>query len=530
MRRIFLYIYTVILAMLTLASCSDDLTDPKTNPDVPAGNIKLSISATPLGGTDVSSRATTEEGGAGENIKSWFVVIADSTTREIKQILTSEATYDNTSANSDEITDDTRYLHLDDGKYMFYAFANMSEASVLGEGVGVGSILPADFNTKTYDFSGNKPFRVVTENEQTASELFPKGIPMSCKKAVTVDKNTSTVTLNLIRMVAKIQISVRNPTEQTIYIDSISIRHITRDNIGNIRLFPDTIENKTTGARKVNLVSYTDQTRQQVFTYITPTSENTSTGGSPENYTFYVNESHVPDNNPFEIAIARHTDESDASTINYQEVSGWFSIGRNEFHKLSANLDRYRIDVTVYPYTAIGIMPVVSNDAQMLSLTLNQYGHYDIVPRVVDTQRANSYYTLYSPSAMDVGITSKYTNDRRQLYGTGSNQTYVTPDLRIDTVIVAVDQDQYEGWEDSNGNKHYPTIGWNSTAMVPRIECITGNYDGLAEVTITVKATILQEEYLTNTSATVPQQITITRRMRINNRYIDISKLAKPRL
>lgn len=529
MRRIFLYIISVIVATLTLVACSEDVTEQKTDPDVPAGNVKLSITAAPLSGSGAASRAAeTHTGSEGENIKSWFVVVADNN-GTIKQIINSENEYENTSENTTEITEDTRYLNLDTGTYTFYGFANVSKESVLGE-KGVNSTLDSDFGDTIYNFEGNKPLKVESATAQTASQLFPKGIPMSCKQEVTIDEATDIVSLSLIRMVAKIQISVRNPTQNTVYVDSITIRHITKDNVDNIKLFPNDNVDATTGARDVNLVSYTNTDKQLQYTYIVPENLRQSAGGTPENYVFYVNESHVPDEHPFEVAVARHTldDNGDvvSSTVRFNEVADWNSIGRNELHILSANLDRYRIDVEAYPYTAIGVMPVYSNETQMLTLTLNQYGHYDIVPRITDTHQDSTYYELFN-STTDQNVTVKHTvvNGRQT-----RKYLYDNPELEIKSITVSVESNS--GWYGPNttsGTQHLPVIGWNSTAMTPRIECITGNYEGTTDVIITANVTINDAALVTNTDATVPQDIVITRRMRIRNRYIDLSQLAKPR-
>lgn len=529
MRRIFLYIFSFIVASMTMVACSDEITESKQDPVNPSGNVKLNISASPISGTDASTRAAiTFPGIDGENIKSWFVVVVDND-RKISQIINSETSYENSDANTTEINDETRYLNITPGTYTFYGFANIPQSDILGN-KGVGSTMTANFADTVYNFEGNKPLNVASaSSRQTAIDLFPKGIPMTCKKEVTIDNTTGIVTLDLIRMVSKIYLTVRNPTSTTQYIDTISIRHITKDNVDNIKLFPNDKVDEETGARDVNLVSYTDTTKQLIYHYIVPTGLQEDQGGAPDYFTFYVNESHVPDNHPFEVAVSRHTLDSQGnvvrSTLRYNEVTNWFSIGRNEIHMLSANLDRYRIDITAYPYTAIGVMPVYSNDTQMLTLTLNQYGHYDIVPRITDTQTASTYYDLFN-TVTDQNVTAKHT------VVNGKDTTiyqYDNPGFRIDSVKVT--NESSSGWYDhgaTEGTQHLPTIGWNSTAMVPRIECITGNYDGSVDVIITAYVTINDASLVTDKTATVPQTIKITRRMRINNRYIDIKSLAKP--
>lgn len=541
MKRFLLYIATILLTALSLSSCSEDTTESPEDPGNHSGNIQLRLSATPMSGADPLSRAETMEGEAGENIKSWFVIIVNNN----KQIVQIVRSYDpETDPDSTEVS---RYLNnrLASGDYTFYGFANIQPSDILGSGdneLKVGSTLSNGFDDQVYNFEGNKPLNVETEDAQSATQLFPNGIPMSCKQNITFSASTSNVTLNLVRMVAKIQVEVRNPTQEAVYVDRIQIRHITRDkstvdNNSIVKLFPSVDEK--TGLRKVNLRDFVEADSakfQQTFVYRTPTNlkNAVSAEGTPQVYTFYVNESRVPDNNPFEIAIYRHTVGEDgkenASVGTYQEVDNWKTIGRNELHILSANLGRYRIDIRVFPYTAIGVWPSYNNNIEMLTLNLGMYGHYDIVPMIHDTQKPTDYYTQfntpveYGQQAQTEKVVIDADGTEHRTYQSGDNR-----DMVINSVELKTDEYADGDWTDSNGVEHLPTIGWNPTAMEPRIECVTGNVNGNAYVTITANVTFRNADLYKDASKDHPVTIDITRRMHIVNRYIDLSKLAKPR-
>lgn len=492
----------VVLASF-ISSCSTD--DPGENPS-PENNgveLRLSVASPSIGG--VSTRAAvTEEGEAGEFMKTWTIVAVQG--NKIAAIYRSSdtdlsgRTNISPSVSTGEYSQSSFYASksvLANGTYDFYTFANISD-SELG--------LSAD--SKIGDTFDVADAFTVNGNQQNVSGFDANGIPMSNKQTVTITDDTNLIQLQVIRMVAKMRIQISNPTSDAIKVTRITLSDITKNTAGNIKLLPGELIADSTNGKRATHIAYASDTTTYVYS-VPEGIQSIAANGGEQTYEFYVNESQArSDINHFVVGLTTDYSENGTAVSHRYAFADWNSIARNEIHVLPISLRRYRIDLYVRPYTAIGVLPDYDMESEIATINLGLYGHYDIVPRIRDL-RENKYYHILNTTAAQ-GVTVQ------------EGQTSETSDLTINSLELQNDNGigtvyDIGGWD--GNSDHYPTVGWNSTAMTPRIECITGNYTGWAIYTINAS--------FTEKGSTTP--INLTRRFRITNTYVDLSQLAKKR-
>lgn len=518
--------FIISFFVILFASCANDENEP-VNPDKPTGDsvrVTLSIGVQePV--TSGTTRATTDNGTSDEWMKSWKVVAVQNGT--VEKIITPSTTI------TTPLEEDAVDVTLANGSTTFYSFANLSDAEFNALGLTENSTLPSDFDNTLFSINGN----------QNATTDFSNGIPMSNKQTVDVTAN-GRIELEVVRMVAKIQVVLTNPTSEAITVTKIGLRDIT-SNPASIYLLPGEISNSDTGKRNTHL---SGTPTRATYEYEVPESLQTvparsgETDGS-QTLTFYVNESEASDasanattgiDKHFILELYQGSSTSPLLyTFNENSTSDgtlWSTIARNELHVLPITLQKYRIDFYVRPYTAIGVLPVYDMDSEIATINLGLYGHYDIIPRIHDLVNRDYYYLTNRTGTDNQNILT------RQHYSTNSSgNTEVTTSTIPDdtwsiTAISSLGIDATNGianiynnessWQDGDGNTvSSPTCGWNSTAAIPRIEFRVGNYTGW--VIYTAKATFTEKGSSTET--------TISRRFRITNKYVDLSNLAKKR-
>lgn len=496
------------LLLFTFASCSDDdlagggqpYQDGETEVTL---NIKAQAPDEPMGAT----RAPVYEGGnSDEMMKTWFVVIVNSN-NNIERIVTSQ----NSTTYKQE---DYGLTRLQNGSYTAYSFANIPISEVGLSQTSVGTQLPEGFDEKTMTVNGN----------QQSIAGFPYGIPMSNKETFTIDATTHRVDLSVVRMVVKFRLQFHNTTKDSVYVTNFSINDITNNADDNLKLLPGPlVEGDTTGRRQINLnnIGIDDQTKKSTFNYAVDPNSQLLVPGQSRQFEFYVNESQARSNiNHFVIGITTQHKTKDLSTrrdttytrYRYAFIN-WNSIARNELYVLPIDLERYHIEFYVRAFTAIGVLPMWDNEPEIATIDFGLYGHYDIIPRIRDMVTGVYYYQQNRTNEQGITVTNLDTE-------------HETQDMTIDSMKLVTDSKgvgirwDYDGWgpnEDGSGEpKRYPTVGWNHTAMTPRIECITGNYTGWAIYTVNASFSTADGE-----------KHDITRRFRINNTYVDLSQLAK---
>lgn len=355
-------IYTTIitlLALLVTAACSNDA-DTDTADNGTQATVDLHLSARNVSTGGLSSRANDGNAVSGEMMKNYVIVIAQG--NAIKQILTKDNLSD---AESDEYAN----VHLDEGEYTFYSFANISLSDLGLE--ATSTTLPADFGNKTIAVSGNKD----------ALSDFTDGIPMSNKQTVTVAKKTTEIDLEVVRMVAKLRLDLTNVTGSDIKVTQVQLSDVTDDGTSsapNLYLLPD-----DSVAGMVCRPHLATTATRSARTFIVPTANQTvAANNGTQSLTFYLNESRAK--NPAQFELTLNTLKSDGTTTQTRyAILNWTEIGRNDYRIIPITLDDYKLTFDVRYFTAIGVLPpTVHDDGQSLDLGFSYYGDIHLVPKI----------------------------------------------------------------------------------------------------------------------------------------------------
>ena len=384
-----IYYYICIWAVCLLAACSagDDATSFPGQADAENRvGVMLQLSAL-SSQTSQSSRSsltraaweTDTEAMPGEMMKSWFVVVVQN--GMIEKIITSDLKSGVTEVEKDQV-----FVKLNTGATTFYSFANIKPEDIgLNAITSVGKSLPADFDKKTYQMDGNsKLFR------QLISPEFPNGYPMSNKQVVSITDNQQVINLEVIRMVAKVQLSITNATDHDIVLKSITLSDVTQNGNQNIKLLPNVDSNNQL---QVNLPNSAKKGT------ITLTAENNGITIEPRNSQtacFYMNESLVDKGedgggNRYFILSLTTVDATTGTTSNHRyAMLSWNEIRRNDYLKIPIKLEDYQIRWKVEAFSPIGVLPKVKDDGENLSLDFGYYGEFHIKPEVIKLSRTGS--------------------------------------------------------------------------------------------------------------------------------------------
>ena len=385
-----IYYYICIWAVCLLAACSagDEATSFPGQADAENRvGVMLQLSAL-SSQTSQSSRSsltraaweTDTEALPGEMMKSWFVVVVQN--GKIEKIITSDLKSGVTEVEKDQV-----FVKLNTGETTFYSFANIKPENIgLDASTSVGQQLPADFDQKTYQMDGNcQHFHLLMTPD------FPNGYPMSNKQMVNITDNQQVINLEVIRMVAKVQLSISNATDHDIVLKSITLSDVTLNGNRNIKLLPN-----VDSANELKGVNLADGVAKGTIT-LTAAENNGITIEARDKQTacFYMNESLVDkgedDGNRYFI-LSLTTVDATTGAPNYQRYAmlSWNEIRRNDYLKIPIKLEDYQIRWTVEAFSPIGVLPKVKDDGEKLSLDFSYYGEFHIKPEVIKLSRTGS--------------------------------------------------------------------------------------------------------------------------------------------
>lgn len=385
-----IYYYICIWAVCLLAACSagDDATSFPGQADA-ENRVGVTLQLSALSSqTSQSSRSSLTRAGwetdteamPGEMMKSWFVVVVQNGT--IEKIISSDLKSDVTEVEKDQV-----FVKLKTGATTFYSFANIKPEEIgLNASTSVGQQLPDGFDEKTYQMDGNSQlFR------QLMSPEFPNGYPMSNKQMVNITDNQQVINLEVIRMVAKVQLSITNATDHDIVLKSITLSDVTQNGNQNIKLLPNVdLANKLKG---VNLA---DGVAKETITLEADDNNGITIGeGATQKAYFYMNESLVDKGadggNRYFILSLTTVDEATGTTSNNRyAMLSWNEIRRNDYLKIPIKLEDYQIRWQVEAFSPIGVLPKVMDDGKKLSLDFGYYGEFHIKPEVIKLSRTGS--------------------------------------------------------------------------------------------------------------------------------------------
>lgn len=385
-----IYYYICIWAVCLLAACSagDEATSFPSQADAEnLVGVTLQLSAS-SSQTSQSSRSsltraaweTDTEALPGEMMKSWFVVVVQN--GKIEKIITSDLKSGVTEVEKDQV-----FVKLNTGATTFYSFANIKPEEIgLNASTSVGQQLPTDFDEQTYQMDGNsKLFHLSMTSD------FQNGYPMSNKQTVDVVDNQQVINLEVIRMVAKVQLSITNATDHDIVLKSITLSDVTLNGNRNIKLLPN-----VDSANKLKGVNLPDGVAKGTIT-LTAAENNgiTIEARAKQTACFYMNESLVDKGadggNRYFILSLTTVDAATGATSNHRyAMLSWNEIRRNDYLKIPIKLEDYQIRWKVEAFSPIGVLPKVKDDGENLSLDFGYYGEFHIKPEVIKLSRTGS--------------------------------------------------------------------------------------------------------------------------------------------
>lgn len=384
-----IYYYICIWAVCLLAACSagDEATSSPGQADA-ENRVGVTLRLSALSSqTSQSSRIsqtraaweTDTDALPGEMMKSWFVVVVQN--GKIEKIITSDLK----SLGVTEVEKDQVFVKLKTGETTFYSFANIKPSEIgLDANSSVEKSLPTDFDEKTYQMDGNSKLF-----HQLMTPDFQNGYPMSNKQVVNITTtNQQVINLEVIRMVAKVQLSITNATDHAINLKTITLSDVTLNGNQNIKLLPNVDSNNQL---QVNLAN---SAKKGTIT-LTAAENVTIEARAKQTACFYMNESLVDkgadDGNRYFILSLTTVDEATGTTSNNRyAMLSWNEIRRNDYLKIPIKLEDYQIRWTVEAFSPIGVLPKVKDDGENLSLDFSYYGEFHIKPEVIKLSRTGS--------------------------------------------------------------------------------------------------------------------------------------------
>lgn len=387
-----IYYYICIWAVCLLVACSagDEATASPGQADA-ENRVGVTLRLSALSSqTSPSSRSsqtraaweTDTDALPGEMMKSWFVVVVQN--GKIEKIITSDLK----SLGVTEVEKDQVFVkELNMGETTFYSFANIKPEEIgLDASTSVGQSLPAGFDEKTYQMDGNSQLF-----HQLMAPDFQNGYPMSNKQVVNITDNQQVINLEVIRMVAKVQLAITNATDHAINLKTITLSDVTLNGDQNIKLLPNVDSNNQ--LQGVNLAN----SAKKGTIALTAAENNgiTIEARAKQTACFYMNESLVDKgtdggNRYFILSLTTEDAGTGAISNHRYAMLSWTEIRRNDYLKIPIKLEDYQIRWKVEAFSPIGVLPKVTDDGENLSLDFGYYGEFHIKPEVIKLSRTGS--------------------------------------------------------------------------------------------------------------------------------------------
>lgn len=239
------------------------------------------------------------------------------------------------------------------GNATFYSFANITPADL---GITM-TTTPTEIESKYYKVEGN------------TAQLSAKGIPMSNKQTVNITSKKQQVDLEVIRMMAKVELNFTNDTGYDLSIKSVKLTDITDNVVDNVSLLPMKDASGNVVPNINDAATYKDYTVS-----IGGTSGTQVKNGGTLQTTFYVNESVA--RNPKYFVLSINTDKG--TVTNRIAMTEWSKIARNDYLVIPVKLVDYRIELEPQVFTAIGVIPELKYDGDRITATFKSYGEFHL--------------------------------------------------------------------------------------------------------------------------------------------------------
>ena len=413
MKRLFYHI-TLLMAVVLMTACANDNdAEPATVGD--EGFVTLRIAANTAAVTRARTTNWSDTNAEDEEMMNlWVVVVTNTTDGSVVKCFACRP-----SAGTEREIDEVGRIVK--GAYTVYSFANISVTNVCTLlGLTAPDPIPAiDSTPVEIGVTGtvsNAAEKVATINgngfSPTATNNYDEtGIPMS--NVQTISATESTKDLIVIRMLAKMKISVKNETGADQYIKYATISNVTSNEANNLKLLP----NLTNGANTMEFVHGDIQPNLNGSPTTTElaipnmATETALANNATREVTFYINECKTGYN--FEITIglgdATSTNEYRYALIDNKGATTtdndkWNYIARNDYRIIPIVLDDYKLELVPYDFPPIGVYPVsvseIDNVNHVYNFTFHDYGHFHLVPRVTKTSNNTTIaYSSTTPSS-----------------------------------------------------------------------------------------------------------------------------------
>lgn len=244
------------------------------------------------------------------------------------------------------------------GNATFYSFANITPAEL---GITM-TTTPTEIESKYYKVEGN------------TQTLSANGIPMSNKQTVNITSKKQQVDLEVIRMMAKVELNFTNDTGYDLSIKSVKLTDITDNVADNVSLLPMKDASGNVVPNINASATYKDYTVS-----IGGTSGTQVKNGGTLQTTFYVNESVA--RNPKYFVLSINTDKG--TVTNRIAMTEWSKIARNDYLVIPVKLVDYRIKLEPQVFTAIGVVPELKYDGDRITATFKSYGEFHLKLHVI---------------------------------------------------------------------------------------------------------------------------------------------------
>ena len=239
------------------------------------------------------------------------------------------------------------------GNATFYSFANITPAEL---GITM-TTTPAEIESKYYKVEGN------------TTTLSTKGIPMSNKQTFNITSKKQQVDLEVIRMMAKVELNFTNDTGYDLSIKSVKLTDITDNAANNVSLLPM----KDASGNVVPNINPSATCKDYTVSIGGTSGTQVKNGGTLQT-TFYVNESVA--RNPKYFVLSINTDKG--TVTNRIAMTEWSKIARNDYLVIPVKLVDYRIELEPQVFTAIGVIPELNYDGDRITATFKSYGEFHL--------------------------------------------------------------------------------------------------------------------------------------------------------
>ena len=389
--------YSLVLALLAvggLISCSaDDAVDGEQSEDGSLVQVRLHVTTLNSGVT--RARAWNDNNAKAEEMMNQWVVVITNGSDVVEKVIACKPT--GTEREIDPIAE------LPLGEHNFYSFANMSVAKV-AELLGITITMPTmSDNDVAYEATAVSGTVDADKNVTVNGNGFAAftstngfgfyGIPMSNKQTATITSNT-TMDLIVVRMLAKMTISVKNETGADQYIKYATISNVTDNEANNLKLLPTLNYKNDMEAHHADIqpnLNGTPTTTELAIPDMA-TTEALANNDTRE-VTFYINECKTGTDFNLTIGLGGATDTKeyryaliDSKGATTVDDDKWDYIARNDYRIVPVTLDDYHFELLPYDFPPIGVYPVsvseIDNVNHIYNFTFHDYGHFHLLPRV----------------------------------------------------------------------------------------------------------------------------------------------------